>query len=856
MINFDEFHEKRKAVTRRRMTVETLNDVTFKQKPSKWKRFFIKFTIIMSILGILGMGAAYFAFITITSPYKKWAAELNLEDVNNLDDPCVIYDRNGEVIGRIYDENRSYVTLDQIAPCMLNALVAQEDKTFWTHNGFDPIGIARAAKAAISAGGKANQGASTITQQLARGAYDLERRTKARSGTRYERKIVEIYLAMRLEKKYSKQQIIEFYLNRIYFGRGFYGIRVASLGYFGKEPIDLTVREAASIAALIKNPSRYNPIDTPELNFRWRNDVLDRMRRENYLSFSEAERIKKMPLETNPLPMGRNTSFLNNLIQNQVVSLFKDGSGEALVKSAGIRVYTTIDKSMQDAAEESLDRQLLAIESSKDYANVKFADKKNPGFAKHRYLDGLVYAVDNKTGGVLAYVGGRSFANDNFDLIASGKFAPGTAIFPFLYATAFDNGLNPCTRLVDDALDNRLTGIGGSEGILGEWGMELKKGRYLDYVTVRQALSWSKISATARLGMRLGAKSFIEELEMVGLTPPPRKSQSTEINPEYYPRVYLGTEAMSLKSMVMAYTIFPNSGERPISPYIVTKVTDSRGNVLWEEPKAHKRKLLRAMQASTSYRVHSILRDSLIKGAAMRLQTYLPDNFQGAVKTGTNYDFSDNCLIGYSSSVTCGVWMGFLLEQREIYPMAFSSDTCGPVMGEVLKAAVSQFGDKPIAIPSDTQEVEICLASGQMATDFCFETALVDGKRKYERYTYLEYFPKGDVSLGICSVHGDGAPSLIDVLGRNMGNSRVLPLIPILPKESALLGSDPYNSELKLNPRYKNKEMLLHYSSSLNPGIDMSDESAVMMENNLELEGRLEMPLPPSIRYKAVEIEL
>lgn len=856
MINFDEFHKKRKAATRRRGAGDSLSDVIFKRKPSRWKRFLIKLTIVMTLLGVLAMGAAYFAFVTISSPYKKWADTFNLEDVNNLDDPGVIYDRNGEVLGRIYDENRSYVSLDKISPAMINALVAQEDKTFWTHNGFDVLGIVRAAKAAISAGGKANQGASTITQQLARGAYDLEQRTKARGGTRYERKIVEIYLAMRIEEKYTKQQIIEFYLNRIYLGRGFYGIRVASLGYFGKEPIDLTVREAASIAALVKNPRHYNPINAPKLNFRWRNDVIDRMQRSKYLSFDEADRIKKMPLDVNPVPIGRNTSFLNKLIQDQVVALFNDGSGEALVKSAGIRIYTTIDKSMQDAAEQSLQRQLLAIESAKDYKNVKFSDKKNPDFAKHRYLDGLVYAIDNKTGGVLTYVGGRSFLNDNFDLIASGKFAPGTAIFPFLYATAFDNGLNPCMRLVDDALDNRLTGIGGSEGILGEWGMELKKGRYLDYVTVRQALAWSKISSTARLGMRLGAKKFINELKTVGLTPPPRNPDSTEINPEYYPRVYLGTEPMSFKSLVLAYSIFPNAGKRPISPYIVTKVTDRHGKVIWEEPKELKRQLVSTVQPSTTYRVHSILRDGMSKGAAMRLQAYLPDGFQGAVKTGTNYDFSDNCLLGYSSSVTCGVWMGYLSEQRAIYPMAFSSDTCGPIMGELLKAAVTQFEDKRIAIPSDTQEVEICLASGQMATDFCFETALVDGKRKYERHTYLEYFPKGDVSLGICTVHGDGAPSLVDVIGMNMGSSRVLPLVPILPKQSALVGADPYNSELTLNPRYKNKELLLHHYSSLNPGIDLSNESSAMMEINLELEGRLEMPTPPPIRYRAVEIEL
>ncbi|MBO5684292.1 MAG: transglycosylase domain-containing protein, partial [Akkermansia sp.] len=321
MENLDEYQNTRKAAADRRRKRRAAKEkpVIHRSSGSWWKRVFVRVCIVVSVALITLSLIGYALFTSVTAKYQKWAEEFNLEDINNLDHPCIIFDRNGEEIGRIYDENRSYVTYDQISRAMVDALVAQEDKNFWEHNGFDPVGIIRAIKEALAAGGQANQGASTITQQLARNAYDLEQRTAARGGSRYERKVVEIFLAMRIEKKYDKQQIIEFYINRVYFGRGFYGIRAASLGYFGKEPAELTVREAASIAALIKNPENYNPLRNAKLNWKWRNDVIDRMERAGMLTAGEAARQKETELGLNPKPIKRNTSFLHALVQQQAI---------------------------------------------------------------------------------------------------------------------------------------------------------------------------------------------------------------------------------------------------------------------------------------------------------------------------------------------------------------------------------------------------------------------------------------------------------------------------------------------------------------------------------------------------------
>lgn len=824
-------------------------------RTGRWKRFLMRLFLTGLVLAVLCAGLAYGVFVMVTAKYSRWADEFNLEDVNNLDHPCIIYDRNEKEIGRIFDENRSYVTIDQISKSMIDALVAQEDKTFWTHEGYDPMGILRALKETVMAHGKANQGASTITQQLARNAYDLERRTLVRGGTRYERKVVEIFLAKRLEKRYDKRQILEFYLNRIYFGRGYYGIRAAALGYYGKEPAELTVRESASLAALIKNPENYNPIKNPELNQRWRNDVIDRMQRSGYLNLKEAERVKKQPLGLNPKPLRRNTSFLHALVQQQAIGLYDNPErGEEIVKSAGIRIYTTIDADMQAAAEQALEQQLQAIEARKDYAHVRFADPRDPKHDQHRYLDGAVYAVDNKTGATLVYVAGRNFERDNFDIIENGRRPVGTALLPFLYMCAFDNGYSPSSRLVDDAMDNRLAGIGGSEGILGEWGMEVEKGRYMDSVTARQALEWSKIAASARLGMTLSsrtnraARAFVDTLTRAGITPPPRNPGSTEARPTYYPRVYLGTEPVSLKEMVMAYTIFPNAGSRPITPYIITKVTDSQGAILWENPLHPKARLHKSTSPCTAFRLHSIMRESLTQGSATRVRPYLPAEFNGAVKSGTNYDFADTALFAYNSSFTCGVWVGFLNDRKAIYPEAFASDVCSPIVGEVLRAAEGRYADDPILPPPDTEAVEICLHSGKIATNFCYEKVINDGNPSYVRPTYSEYFPKGDVSLGTCTVHGDGSPSLGDLLDNRSQSlfSRVLPIVPILPKGPALLGEDPYGCITELNPRFKDTGAAPGQASTLIenddfPVDDTPEEAAdTLIDSNLELK----MPRP------------
>ena len=385
--------------------------------------------------------------------------------------------------------------------------------------------------------------------------------------------------------------------------------------------------------------------------------------------------------------------------------------------------------------------------------------------------------------------------------------------------------------------------------------MEKHEGRYQGSVTLRESLSESKIAASARLGIALGshpakgARCFQDTLRAVGITPPLRNPSSTELKPQYYPRVYLGTEPVSLKELTWAYTVFPNAGKRTQQLFVVTRIADSNGNTISENPCAVSNPMKQCVTPCTAFRLHSIMRDSISADAAQRLR--LPESFGGAVKSGTNYDFSDNAIFGYNSSLTCGVWMGYLNDHQAIYPEAFGSDTCGPVLSAVLESAKGQYEDKDIPMPADTEEVEICRTSGQIATNFCFESKMEDGNPGYERSTYREYIPKGDVAIAQCTVHGDGSPSLTDFMEAHpgtMNSSRILPIVPVLPLSSALIGKDPYDCDLVLNPRYKDASELSDPASMAEEVIGPADDEPEEVDSPA-VETDLQMQAPRPLRH-------
>ena len=518
------------------------------RKKTRAQRFYKRKGVWLTLLlfGLAMAGAGWLFFESYTREYRQRAETYDLDRINDLEIPSIIVDRNGKEIGRIFVQNRSVIPVADVPKVFIDALRAGEDQRFESHDGVDYIGVVRAFYLNWKAG-ETTQGASTITQQLARNAYDLEGVRRKLKETGMQRKIVEMFLARRMEKRYSKPEILEFYLNRIYFGSGYYGIRSASLGYFGKEPMDLDALESAAIVGCIKNPSNLSPLNNAEGNRRSRNLVLGRMVDLNALTRKEAARLFETPLVLNPKPLRRGTTHLYERIAEAVGEVM----GEDALASGGFTVHTTILGQAQAAAEKALLESLARAEAQPGYRRQKYEDYRKSSPKPAEYLQGACLMVDHETGEVLAHVGGRDYAQVPYDFIELGKRPLGTAFFPFIYAAGLETGLTPATLVEDEAMDNRSVMVGGREGILGEWGMEVSSPVYQGKIPAREALEHSKIAATVRFADQTGLQRVVDSACAFGF-----QLEKAEL----LRRLAVGFEEVSMKQAVRAMAAFSSDG--------------------------------------------------------------------------------------------------------------------------------------------------------------------------------------------------------------------------------------------------------------------------------------------------------
>jgi len=745
----------------------------------KSKSFWGSCVLLLIIAGVIGWisGEIY------TREYRNRAATYDLDRINDLEIPSLIVDRNGKEIGRFYVQNRSIITIDQIPEKFIEALCAGEDSRFMTHHGVDYIGILRAAK--LNAQGS-SQGASTLTQQLARNAYNLKEEAVNRKESTIQRKLVEAFLARRIEDRYTKRQILEFYLNRIYFGSGFYGIRSAALGYYGKEPMQMTTDECASLVTLIKNPTYRSPINNPKANLAGRNYVLGRMREEGFISRAEMVRLQSLPLSLNPKPLNRGTTHFYERIAEAVGKAL----GEDGLASGGFKIHTTILAEAQNAAQKSLQETLTRAENHAGYTRQRYKEYRRSGNSIPEYLQGAVLMIDHETGEVLAYVGGRDYAQAPYDVIESGKRPLGTAFFPFIYSAGFSGNLTPSTIVEDEPMDNRTVMVGGREGILGEWGMEIPSPIYEGNIPARRALETSKIAATARFASLAGLQQVRDTATAMGL--PLEKA-------ELLPRLSVGWEEINMKDAVRAMSVFPLAGKSgPKELIYLDRIENSKGRVIFRQA----RPFINHMQVidpATVWQVHSMMKGSLDHGSSSGcLDGLLEKPFPGAGKGGSTHDFCDTWFLGYNKRITCGVWTGFLQPNgAAIYPGAFSRDLAMPVWQAAMNAAAPSFGGGEISQPENIVEVPICSISGQRATQFCQEHVedLTTGKMRSKSTAFTEYFRQGTDRLPFCSIHsgsqGDNASP-----DTAISNLPALDAIPIRPTAPFIVGDDPYHAEI------------------------------------------------------------
>ena len=595
-----------------------------------------------------------------------------------------LYAVDGRFLAELGLERRTVARLQDIPPLVQNAFVFTEDKRFYSHHGIDFIRVIGSVAVNLVRGGFA-QGFSTITMQLARNIFP-ERLERAKSVVR---KLREAKVALAIERKYSKQKILELYLNQIYLGNGAYGVESAAQRYFGKNVRELNLSEAALLAALPKAPERYNPRREPDRAVQRRNTVLELLRSEHVINDADASLAKAYPLQlAQRTETGDVAPYFVEWVRKQLDEQF----GRQLYEQ-GLKVFTTLDIDMQLAAERAMDQQLRAIEGGKlgPYKYVTFeqyfaraADDDRNTSGVTPYLQGAFVAMDPKTGAVRAMIGGRDYADSKFNRATQALRQPGSTFKPFVYADAIQNG-----HTTAEALDDSPLSVPQSGG--GTWSPQNFDGKSMGYIPLRRALYLSRNQATVRLGMSLGEESVAAMAKRFGLT--------TAMPP--YPSLHIGAADVYPLEMIAAYTTFASGGIRS-KPTGIIRVENSKGEVLWE-PAPQRTAVLSTGEA---WLMTDMLRDVVRRGTAARAVASLKVPAGG--KTGTTNDGADVWFIGFTPDLVAGVWMG-LDRPRTIMRNAQGGELAAPAwtafMNEVYRRrAVS--GEFPgpgglVAVPVD-----------------------------------------------------------------------------------------------------------------------------------------------------------
>jgi penicillin-binding protein 1A len=502
---------------------------------------------------------------------------------------------DGSVLAERGEMAGANVALKDLPPYLPNAFIAIEDRRFYSHYGVDPVGIARAAFANLLHRG-VSQGGSTLTQQLAKNLFLTQERTM-------QRKLQEVELALWLERKHSKNEILELYLNRVYFGSGAYGVEAAAQRYFGKSARHVTLAEAAMLAGLVKSPSRLAPNRNPEGAEKRAQTVLAAMAEAKFITDAQAQASIGHPA-ISVKPAGAGTI---NYVADWIGEVLDDLVGQV---EQSIVVETTIDPKLQSVAEAAVIDELAA-------KSVKF-----------NVSQGALVAM-SPDGAVRAMVGGRNYADSQYNRAVTAKRQPGSAFKPFVYLTAIEQGLTPDSVRLDAPLD------------LKGWKPENYSHEYLGPVTLTQALSMSLNTVAVRVGLEVGPKNVVRTAHRLGI------SSKLDANPS----IALGTSEVSMIELVGAYASFANGG-LGVSPHVVTRIKTLDGKLLYARQPDQPSQVIEPRNVAL---MNVMMQETLISGTARKAE--IP-GWVAAGKTGTSQDFRDAWFIGYTANLVTGVWLG------------------------------------------------------------------------------------------------------------------------------------------------------------------------------------------------------
>jgi penicillin-binding protein 1A len=630
----------------------------------------------------------------------------------------LIVDRNGETIASLARTQPRVVSLASVPASLRHAILAVEDKRFYAHEGIDWIRVAGALRANLRAG-RFEQGFSTITMQVARTLFPD--RIPGRSRT-LSRKLLEVRVACEIERRFSKDEILELYLNYVSFGRGAPGIEAASLLYFDHSAASLTLNESALLAALPKGPSHYDPRAHPEAARARRDLILRLMERQQRVApeLAQAARAEPLPVAAAPPPRATDpagTGYFADAVRARLEPVL----GDALYAQP-VKVWTTLDLRAQRAAVAALSAQLGAIEGGKLGRFTGERYRPGPRGRGAAYLQGALVMLDVETGDVLAWVGGRDYEHSQFDRVAGASRLAGSAFKPFVYAAAFSRGYALSQPLLDEPLAVQLP-----DGRV--WEPRNLGDSYVGQVSVRRALVESKNVPTVRLAMAIGRSQVAALARRAGLG---------EVSLE--PSMALGAVEVSPLDLTAAYTAFASGGARA-APRLVLRVETLDGRLLWSSTPSRSA----VVDAGVAFLVTDALRGALEYGSGARIRSA---GFRGAAagKTGTTNDSTDVWFVGYTPRVAAGVWIGFD-DPRPIIPGAIAGRLAAPAWGRLMAAVHGAKGEKrPWPAPPGIVVRRVDRWSGLVVPEGC---------DTWDDLSYSEFFLSGWEPAPFCPGRDD-----------------------------------------------------------------------------------------------------
>lgn len=621
-----------------------------------------------------------------------------------------VFSNNGKHLHNFLEENREIITYEELPKAMRDAIISIEDQRYFSHWGIDILRILGAIVANIQSMSPTAQGASTITQQLARNVFVEEVGNQRSSGSweaitsTYARKIREQITSIYIERLYTKQEILTMYLNKVYFGHGAHGLKAAADYFFDKRVPDLSVEESALLAGLLKAPNGYSPIRKPNRAFKRRNQVLFSMVQNGKLSRQSYNKLRRIPIKIrtrNQLSTHGSAPYFVEHVRQQL----QKELGNTLYRD-GYIIETTLDSRLQDIAEKHYKNEVERVE--KNVNRYLSQQDSSIGLPDSASVQAAFIAMDPHTGQILALIGGKDFASSKFNRATQAKRQPGSSFKPFVYTAAIDNN-RFTTEIIED---NAITLYDQTTGEF--WDPENYDKKFLGPMTLRDGLKQSRNLIALRLTDDIGPNLIRRYARNMGIT--------TTV--KAIPSIGIGTSEVTLIDMVAAYSVYPNKGIY-VEPYCISSITDNDGKELFRKISGNKREVLRPAAAVI---VTDMLRSVMDEtgGTGRGARTRYGFTPEAAGKTGTTNDYTDAWFIGFTPHLVAGVWVGIDNPSLRLWPRQAGSSAALPMWALFMKEAYSEIAkyrdlskaefDYPEQLVST---LSICLESYKLATRFC-----------------------------------------------------------------------------------------------------------------------------------------